>query len=81
MHYNENILTNCSGKQVVLPTGCTHSVGILAGGCWTESQNPRWDHGTNDWCIIKECIPLPFQNRLTELFRNADDKTLTRLGG
>ena len=65
---------------MVLPTGCTHSVGTLEGFAGQKVKIPAADHGTNDWCIIKECIPLSFLNRLTELFRNADDKNSEQTG-
>ena len=32
---------DCSGKQgIVLPTGCPHSMGLLAGIGWKKSQRP-----------------------------------------
>ena len=51
---------------VVIPTGCPHSVGLLSGIGWTESQSPSYSPRlggmvTNDWCIISK------QRKINEL--------------
>ena len=33
---------------MVLPAGCSRSVGVTAGGCWTRAEGAVV---TNDWCI------------------------------
>ena len=35
-------------NDTVLPTDCPHSVGFLAGFCWTESHSPCYSPGLGE---------------------------------
>ena len=63
------------GTSVVLPTGCPHSAGFLAGTCicWRESQRPLYSQGlgtmvTNDWCINGEAIIKQCSDSINDKF-------------
>ena len=47
-----------AGKNccVILPIGCPHSVGPLAGISWSKSQSPRYFPGLGPWLEFTDAL-------------------------